>query len=92
MHSNKYKIQSVAKNIIISPNLFYLSLVIKLLEKYPDLLHQVQNYIDRNKKVGEFINDGVSQCAGVYDVSGYTRADGTKVDGYIRRCGAKHLK
>ncbi len=30
------------------------------------------------------------QCAGSYSVSGYTREDGTKVDGYTRTCGAKH--
>lgn len=30
------------------------------------------------------------QCAGTYHVSGYTRADGTQVDGYMRTCGAKH--
>ena len=32
-----------------------------------------------------------SMCAGSYPVSGYTREDGTKVNGYIRTCGAKHL-
>lgn len=30
------------------------------------------------------------RCAGSYSVSGYTREDGTKVDGYTRTCGAKH--
>lgn len=30
-------------------------------------------------------------CAGTYSVSGYTREDGTKVAGYTRTCGAKHL-
>lgn len=29
-------------------------------------------------------------CAGIYYVNGYTRDDGTKVDGYTRTCGAKH--
>lgn len=29
-------------------------------------------------------------CPGCYPVSGYTRDDGTKVQGYIRQCGAKH--
>ncbi len=30
-------------------------------------------------------------CAGTYPVQGYTRDDGTKVSGYTRTCGAKHL-
>ena len=30
------------------------------------------------------------KCVGSYRVSGYTREDGTKVDSYIRTCGAKH--
>lgn len=30
-------------------------------------------------------------CAGTYQVSGYTRDDGTKVASYSRTCGAKHL-
>ena len=29
-------------------------------------------------------------CVGYYQVSGYTRADGTEVKGYTRTCGAKH--
>lgn len=31
-----------------------------------------------------------NKCAGTYPVSGYTRADGTKVSGYTRTCGAEH--
>lgn len=30
-------------------------------------------------------------CIGSYQVSGYTRADGTEVKGYTRHCGAKHI-
>lgn len=30
-------------------------------------------------------------CVGSYDVSSYTRSDGTQVRGYVRKCGAKHL-
>lgn len=29
-------------------------------------------------------------CAGTYEVSGYTRADGTRVSSYTRTCGAAH--
>ncbi|MBR6126496.1 DUF2974 domain-containing protein [bacterium] len=35
-------------------------------------------------------NQKVTPCVGSYQVSGYTRSDGVKVDDYIRRCGAKH--
>ncbi len=30
------------------------------------------------------------ECIGLYYVNGYTLSDDTKVDGYIRNCGAKH--
>lgn len=32
-----------------------------------------------------------ANCAGIYQVSGYTRNDGTKVSSYERTCGVKHL-
>lgn len=35
-------------------------------------------------------NHSKSSCAGTYQVSGYTREDGTKVASYPRTCGAKH--
>ncbi len=33
---------------------------------------------------------GNNGCVGSYPVEGYTRKDGTKVDGYVRTCGAAH--
>jgi len=36
------------------------------------------------------VKNKVSECVGSYYVNGYTRGDGTKVDGYTRNCGAKH--
>ena len=61
--------------------------------------HNLENMkpLSTRKKAG--VNSGVNNggsshsqkgCAGSYQVSGYTRADGTKVEGYTRRCGAKH--
>lgn len=57
--------------------------------------------IDSNRPSGDFYtNPGLSysnngathpNCAGTYQVSGYTRDDGTKVSSYFRTCGAKHL-
>ena len=35
-------------------------------------------------------NNGSTPCVGSYEVSGYTRADGTEVSGYVRTCGAAH--
>lgn len=35
-------------------------------------------------------NKKATPCVGSYQVSGYTRSDGVKVDDYIRRCGARH--
>ena len=31
-------------------------------------------------------------CVGSYQVSGYTRSDGVKVDDYILRCGTKYKR
>lgn len=31
-------------------------------------------------------------CVGSYEVSGYTKKDGTEVEDYIRTCGAKHIR
>ncbi len=36
------------------------------------------------------INMSSSGCVGSYEVSGYTRSDGKKIDSYTRTCGAKH--
>ena len=35
-------------------------------------------------------SSGKSECAGTYQVSGYTRDDGVSVKSYMRTCGAKH--
>ena len=35
-------------------------------------------------------NNGGSECVGSYPVSGYTRAEGTEVDSYVRTYGAAH--
>lgn len=57
--------------------------------------------IDSNRPRGDFYtnssflysNGGITHqnCAGTYQVSGYTREDGTQVPSYFRTCGAKHL-
>ncbi len=50
--------------------------------------------IDKNKgSVTYAMNNnqsGNNGCVGSYPVEGYTRKDGTKVDGYVRTCGAAH--
>lgn len=52
----------------------------------------IQNYESRrNNNLQEFKHaKHQTQCVGSYQVSGYTRSDGTKVDEYTRTCGAKH--
>ena len=52
----------------------------------------IQNYESRrNSNLQEFKHaKQQTPCVGSYQVSGYTRSDGVKVDDYIRRCGAKH--
>ncbi len=45
------------------------------------------------EKLGGTIHDTASkikQCVGSYQVSGYTREDGTEIKGYVRKCGARH--
>lgn len=65
----------------------------------PDDLHLWGNMLKRKEedfecylKTGRHmsINMSSSGCVGSYEVSGYTRDDGTKVDSYTRTCGAKH--
>lgn len=52
----------------------------------------IQNYeLRRNSNLQEFKHaKQQTPCVGSYQVSGYTRSDGVKVEDYIRRCGAKH--
>ena len=52
----------------------------------------IENYKSkRNNNLQEFKHaKQQTPCVGSYQVSGYTRSDGVKVDDYIRRCGAKH--
>ncbi len=65
----------------------------------PDELHLWGNMLKRKEedfecylKTGRHmsINMSSSGCVGSYEVSGYTRSDGKKVDSYTRTCGAKH--
>lgn len=65
----------------------------------PEDLQMWGNDLKRKKEEFEYylktgrrmpINMSSSGCAGSYEVSGYTRDDGTKVSGYTRTCGAKH--
>lgn len=59
--------------------------------------HSLENMksLSTRQKAGVGVNEkGKSYttkgCVGSYQVSGYTRADGTEVKGYTRMCGAKH--
>lgn len=60
----------------------------------PDINDRLKNGMVVNEKRPEKTTQEktakVSQCVGSYPVSGYTRADGTKVSDYVRTCGAAH--
>lgn len=66
----------------------------------PQILNQNNNFqgdgvpIEKNNGSKTYmINNNQSHkngCVGSYPVEGYTRKDGTKVDGYVRTCGAAH--
>lgn len=47
-------------------------------------------YANDNSSGTSSMSNG-SECVGSYQVSGYTRSDGTEVSGYTRTCGAAHL-
>ena len=71
--------------------------VIKLKNRYNSVrgtydksVNMVNSGIDKVMTTANKIKNKVSECVGSYPVSGYTREDGTKVDSYIRTCGAKH--
>lgn len=59
-------------------------------KSFPKIFKQI---IEKSKyiKNNGFLKSS-SECAGVYNVSGYIRSDGVKVSSYERVCGAKHLK
>ena len=53
---------------------------------HPNLLHL-------KNSIGTTSSNNISvstRCVGTYMVSGYTRSDGKKIEGYKRTCGAKH--
>ena len=82
-----YAVQNIAKNLsrthyceAMGPLQQREARSVEDIKKHQNLLYRINNKI-KNK---------VSKCVGSYSVSGYTREDGTKVDGYIRTCGAKH--
>ena len=59
-------------------------------DTYDKSVNMVNRGIDKVITTANEVKNKVSKCVGSYLVSGYTREDGTKVDGYIRTCGAKH--
>ena len=59
-------------------------------DTYDKSVNMVNRGIDKVITTANEVKNKVSKCVGSYPVSGYTREDGTKVDGYIRTCGAKH--
>ena len=82
-----YAVQNIAKNLsrthyceAMGPLQQREARSVEDIKKHQNLLYRINNKI-KNK---------VSKCVGSYPVSGYTREDGTKVDSYIRTCGAKH--
>ncbi len=56
------------------------------------LQHEITEYQKkRNTELRNFKHSsGKTPCVGSYQVSGYTRSDGTIVGEYTRTCGAKH--
>lgn len=53
---------------------------------------KIDDFFDRKRSVQDLLSKNLGQqfsskCSGSYEVSGYTRSDGTKVDGYIRSYG-----
>ena len=60
-------------------------------QHFPQILKQILNKIfhsTTNTSEKQFHTQ--KGCVGSYQVSGYTRSDGTEVKGYTRTCGAKH--
>lgn len=64
------------------------------IKKHKNIFNRVRNkgtYSNHVIKTGiQKVVNHASECVGSYHVNGYTREDGTKVDGYTRTCGAKH--
>lgn len=68
----------------------------ELSRKYKEYRESIPSYMDT--AIDAFketfginkLHQVLSRCPGKYQVSGYTRSDGKKVDSYVRSCGAHH--
>ncbi len=50
----------------------------------------VNRGIDKVIITAHKVKNKISECVGSYYVNGYKRGNGTIIEGYIRKCGAKH--
>lgn len=81
----KEKAERIHPNIIKAKSRYN-----KGIDMYNKTTDVVNKGIDKVMNTAYTIKNKVSECVGSYYVSGYTREDGTKINGYVRNCGAKH--
>ena len=82
-----YAVQNIAKNL---SRTHYCEAMGPLQQRKVRSVEDIKKHQNLLYRINNKIKNKVSKCVGSYPVSGYTRSDGTKVDGYIRTCGAKH--
>ena len=58
----------------------------------PDGRRKLKGWNSNSNKKSDASEKENSSCIGSYPVSGYTRADGVEVKGYVSTCGAKHAE
>lgn len=81
----KQKAERIHPKIIKAKNKYN-----KVLDTHDKVINTANKGIDNVMATAHKVKNKVSQCVGSYYVNGYTRGDGTKIDGYTRTCGAKH--
>ncbi len=81
----KEKAERIHPNVIKAKDKYY-----KGFDTCDKAIDTVNEGIDKVVDTAHKIKNKVSKCVGSYYVNGYERGDGTIIEGYVRKCGAKH--
>ena len=82
-----YAVQNITKDL---SKTHYCEAMGSLQNREARSVEDIKRHQNPMYRVNNKIKHKVSECVGSYFVHGYTREDGTKIDGYTRSCGAKH--
>lgn len=81
----KQKAERIHPNMIKAKNGYN-----KVFDIRDKAIDTVSKGIDKVMDTAHKVKNKTSECVGSYYVNGYERSDGTIIEGYVRKCGAKH--